>query len=150
MTSNEPLTQDSSALERLDRVGWLHFYQMGRLQRPSHAPKIVVRADGIHLWDEKGRRYIDGLSGSYCMNLGYGRTSILERAHAAAMALPYASPFVCAHPWGVDLAYALSELARPVVGALAHAHHHRAVADDEDLGELMDQHDLRQAQGACE
>lgn len=116
MTSNEPLTQDSSALERLDRVGWLHFYQMGRLQRPSHAPKIVVRADGIHLWDEKGRRYIDGLSGSYCMNLGYGRTSILERAHAAAMALPYASPFVCAHPWGVDLAYALSELARPVVG----------------------------------
>ena len=101
----------------LQRVGWLHFYQMRHLGQPSALPRLLVRGEGIYVWDEGGRRFIDGLSGSYCVNVGYGRREILERAQAAAGELHYASPFLAAHPSAVELAERLSALAAPALGA---------------------------------
>jgi adenosylmethionine-8-amino-7-oxononanoate aminotransferase len=43
---------------------------------------VLDRADGVHLWDEQGRRYLDGTAGLWYCNVGYGRAEIAEAAAA--------------------------------------------------------------------
>ena len=115
----EPHEQNGSqdpGLATLSRVGWLHFYQMRHLVTESRIPRVLVRGDGIHVWDNRGQQFIDGLSGSYCVNVGYGRSRILERTRAASEALHYASPFLASHPTAIELAAKLSSLAAPALG----------------------------------
>ena len=47
------------------------FYQT-RARRP-----VVARAEGIHIWDRDGRRYIDGSSGAMVANIGHGNPRVL-------------------------------------------------------------------------
>lgn len=47
------------------------FYQT-RTRRP-----VVARAEGIHIWDRQGRRYIDGSSGAMVANIGHGNPRVL-------------------------------------------------------------------------
>ena len=45
---------------------WRHFTAAG-------ASRLVIeRAEGCHIWDTKGNRYLDALSALYCVNIGYG------------------------------------------------------------------------------
>lgn len=48
------------------------FYQ-SRLRRP-----LLDRADGIHLWDVNGKRYIDGSSGAMVSNIGHSNPRVLD------------------------------------------------------------------------
>ncbi len=41
----------------------------------KHDPKMVVRAEGMHLWNERGGKLIDAASGLFCVNAGHGRAS---------------------------------------------------------------------------
>jgi len=47
------------------------FYQT-RNRRP-----LVARAEGIHIWDRSGKRYIDGSSGAMVANIGHGNPRVL-------------------------------------------------------------------------
>lgn len=45
----------------------------------TRAPRPMVdRADGIYLWDNTGRRYIDGSSGAVNVNVGHGNQAVIE------------------------------------------------------------------------
>src|SRR3989337_1679446 len=45
---------------------WRHFTAAG-------ASRLVIeRAEGCHIWDSEGNRYLDALSALYCVNIGYG------------------------------------------------------------------------------
>ncbi|MBB3065449.1 aminotransferase family protein [Limibacillus halophilus] len=50
-----------------------HLFYQSRLRRP-----LVARAEGIYLWDQSGKRYIDGTSGPMCVNIGYGNPRVNE------------------------------------------------------------------------
>ena len=44
----------------------------------THARRpVVARAEGIHIWDRDGRRYIDGSSGAMVTNIGHGNPRVL-------------------------------------------------------------------------
>jgi len=43
-------------------------------------PLIVERAEGVHVWDTSGKRYIEGLAGLWCTALGYGNAELIEAA----------------------------------------------------------------------
>ncbi len=61
-----PLTSwDPSAPSRL-------FYQT-RQRRP-----LLDRAEGVYLWDRKGKRYLDGCSGAMVSNIGHSNPRVLE------------------------------------------------------------------------
>ncbi|MNM82489.1 Taurine--pyruvate aminotransferase [compost metagenome] len=62
---------------------------------------------------------MDAISGAYCVNVGYGRDSIVDAAAQAAKQLAFCSPFSFANPYATQLAQTLADLARPVVGANA-------------------------------
>jgi putrescine---pyruvate transaminase len=53
----------------------------------------VARAEGIHVWDDAGKRYIDGPGGMWCVQIGYGRQDMAEAIARQVMAMPYASPW---------------------------------------------------------
>ena len=68
-------------------------------------PRIITNADGIYLWDANGRRYLDGMAGLWCVNVGYGRKSIAEVAYKQMLDLPYYNSFFkTATPPSVELA----------------------------------------------
>jgi adenosylmethionine-8-amino-7-oxononanoate aminotransferase len=46
---------------------------------------VLARGEGVHVWDEQGRRYLDGASSLWYANVGHGRPEI-ARAVAAQMA----------------------------------------------------------------
>src|SRR6185295_6243677 len=69
---------------------------MHDLAVPPPLRPVLVRGQGVHVWDVDGHRYLDAISGAFCMQLGYGRAD-LERALAtAAGKLPFARPSVFA------------------------------------------------------
>ena len=43
-------------------------------------PLVLDRAQGVHVWDSSGKRYIEGLAGLWCTGLGYGNNELVEAA----------------------------------------------------------------------
>jgi adenosylmethionine-8-amino-7-oxononanoate aminotransferase len=88
----------------------LHFSDMSAYaDRPI---PIIERGDGCHVYDDTGRRYIDGLSGLYCANLGHSHGDELGRAaHEQMRTLPFTSNWTVAHPRSIELAARIGALA---------------------------------------
>ncbi len=53
---------------------------------------VLSRGEGIHVWDVDGRRYLDAISGSFCVQLGHGRADLVRAMADAAGRLPFARP----------------------------------------------------------
>lgn len=61
------------------------FYRKMSHQRPK-----VERGEGIFLWDDSGKRYIDGSGGPLVINVGHGRPELVEAMSKQAAAVAYA------------------------------------------------------------
>ena len=44
----------------------------------KESPRLVVKGEGVHIWDHKGGKLLDGSSGLFCCAAGHGRTEIAE------------------------------------------------------------------------
>jgi adenosylmethionine-8-amino-7-oxononanoate aminotransferase len=62
------------------------------------ARPTLVRAEGLHVWDRDGRRYLDGVSGAFCVALGYSRPDLIRAMTDAAERLPFARRAVFENP----------------------------------------------------
>ncbi len=54
---------------------WHPFAEMSKVQ---HNPFIVDRGEGIYVYDEAGKRYLDAAASLWYMNVGYGRDEIVD------------------------------------------------------------------------
>ena len=73
--------------------------------------RVIVKADGINLWDSEGHKLIDGMSGLWCVNVGYGRTELAEAAYEAMKTLPYYNSFFqTTNPYVTELAAKIASL----------------------------------------
>src|SRR5215210_9449431 len=61
----------SSLQEAAKRHLWMHFTRMSAYEH-ADVP-ILVRGEGCYVYDERGKRYLDGLSALFCVNAGHGR-----------------------------------------------------------------------------
>lgn len=89
---------------------WMHFSNMGAHAAGAPVP-IMVRGEGCYVWDDKGQRYLDGLSSLYCVNVGHGRREIADAAAKQTEQLAYFSTWSFAHPPALALADRISNLA---------------------------------------
>jgi len=89
---------------------WMHFSRMGSYG-PDHEIPIIERADGCYVYDDHGKRYLDGLSGLFCVNAGHGRTEIGEAAARQVEELDFYTLWSYAHPRAIELATRLAGLA---------------------------------------
>ncbi len=77
-------------------------------ERLDHAVPTIVRGEGHHIWDDQGRKYIDGLSGLFVVQAGHGRTELAEAARVQAEQLAFFPLWSYAHPQAIDLAERLA------------------------------------------
>src|SRR6516162_7325084 len=75
----------------------------------KHPPLEVVQAEGCCVYDSEGRRYLDGMAGLWCVNVGYGRREIVDAVANQMTRLPY-YPLTQSHPPAAQLAARLAEL----------------------------------------
>ncbi len=90
---------------------WMHFTRMGAYA--DHEIPVIVRGDGCYVYDDHGRRYLDGLSALYCVNVGHGREELADAAAAQARELAFYTNWSYAHPASIELAARIAELAPP-------------------------------------
>ena len=77
-----------SALAERDRRSMMHPFSALADQAVAE-PRILAAAQGIYLTDASGREYIDGGSGLWCVNVGYGRAEIAEVMAEQSLKLSY-------------------------------------------------------------
>ena len=78
----------------------------------ENGPLILTEGRGIYLYDDKGRRYIEGLAGLWCTALGYGNEELVEAAASSMRKLSYTSIFTGkSHDAVIELSEKLKELA---------------------------------------
>jgi 4-aminobutyrate--pyruvate transaminase len=56
------------------------------LQTP---PQVMVRGEGLTVWDRAGRSYLDAMSGMFCTNLGYTQPRLVQAAADQMAKLPF-------------------------------------------------------------
>lgn len=105
---------DSTAHYRaLDAAHHLHpFSDMAELNRAGS--RVIVKAEGVYLWDSEGERIIDGMAGLWCVNVGYGRRELADAAYAQMHALAYYNTFFrTTHPRVIEQSELLAQLTPP-------------------------------------
>jgi beta-alanine--pyruvate transaminase len=80
------------------------------------APRLLVRAEGMHYWDADGRQILDGVAGLWCVNAGHNRPKIVQAIQAQAAEMDYAPPFQMAHPKAFEVAERVAALAPEGMG----------------------------------
>ncbi|MBX5440806.1 MAG: aspartate aminotransferase family protein [Solirubrobacteraceae bacterium] len=111
MATTEPISQDAQSLQELARRHlWLHFSRMGAYDAEHEIP-VIVRGEGCHVYDDRGRRYLDGLSALFCVNIGHGRADIAQAGADQARELGFFTNWSYAHPRAIELAARIADLA---------------------------------------
>jgi adenosylmethionine-8-amino-7-oxononanoate aminotransferase len=88
----------------------MHFTRMGAYEGGAEIP-VIVRGEGCYVYDEHDKRYLDGLSALYCVNVGHGRAELGEVAARQARELGFYTNWSYAHPRAIELASRIAELA---------------------------------------
>jgi adenosylmethionine-8-amino-7-oxononanoate aminotransferase len=95
--------------ERARRHLWMHFSNMGSYSSEVEVP-VIVRGEGAYVWDARGNRYLDGLSGLFASQLGHGRRDLAAAAEEQLSTLGYFPLWTYAHPKAIELAEKLASL----------------------------------------
>ena len=93
----DPITADKAHC-------WHPFTPQDAWCDPAHDPLMIVRADGVWLWDSKGNRYLDGNSSIWTNIHGHCRPEIVEAIAKQAATLDHSSYLGLGHPLASELA----------------------------------------------
>ncbi|MQR01941.1 aspartate aminotransferase family protein [Glaciimonas soli] len=104
---------NTRTIQELDAAHYLHPFTDSKALA-SRGSRVMVKGEGIYIWDSEGKRLLDGMSGLWCMNVGYGRKSIADAVYAQMQQLPfYNSFFQTTNVPAVQLAAKLVEISPP-------------------------------------
>jgi putrescine aminotransferase len=99
--------------QQLDAAHYLHpFTDHKALQ--ARGARIVTRAEGVYIYTNDGEKILDGMSGLWCVALGYGRKELSDAAYRQLQELPYYNSFFqSTTPPAIELARLLQEVTPP-------------------------------------
>ncbi len=105
MTTPTPYVADrtTAAWQELDRQHYLHPFTDYKFLH-AKGTRVIVKAEGVYLYDSEGNRILDGMAGLWCVNLGYGRRELAEAAYRQMLELPYYNSFFQTRPPAGDRA----------------------------------------------
>ena len=114
----------------------LHPYENLK-ERGTYNRKLIVKSDNIYLYDEDGKRYIDGPGGMWCNNIGHGNKEIAEAIKNQIEKMDYCSPFSESNETAAELASVLSEVKylcnKYRVSMFLVGHHNKGSDEQKDL-----------------
>lgn len=103
-------TRETGDYQALDARHHIHAF-LDQKALNAEGARVMVKADRLHIWDNDGKRYLDGMSGLWCTNLGYGREDLVAAATRQMAQLPYYNMFFhTTHPAVVELSELLFSL----------------------------------------
>ena len=102
-------TRSASLQVHARRHLWMHFTRMSSFT--DHDVPIIVRGEGCYVYDEHGKRYLDGLSSLFCVNIGHGRHDLVQAGVEQARDLGFFTNWSYAHPPAIELATKIASLA---------------------------------------
>lgn len=79
---------------------------------------IMSKGENVYVYDANGNKYLDGIGGLWCVNVGYARKEIADAVAEQIMQLPYFSPF--GHQTTAPAAQLAAKLAELAPGHLNH------------------------------
>jgi 4-aminobutyrate--pyruvate transaminase len=101
----------SNHLRDLDIHATLHPYSQLR-RHEQQGPLIITRGEGVRVFDESGRGYLDAMAGLWCASLGFAEPRLAEAAAKQINRLGFYHQFSHkAHDPGIELAARLLDLA---------------------------------------
>lgn len=93
-------------------VAYVIHPQTNLARHETEGPTVIVRGDGIRIYDDSGKEYIDGAAGLWCASLGFSSERLANVAAKQMRALGYYHSYRgTAHPAGIELAEKLIDLA---------------------------------------
>ena len=113
MTSTPQIVTEGGAdplAEVARRHLWMHFTRHSSYEHGEHVP-IIVRGEGAYIWDDQGRRYLDGLAGLFTVMMGHGREELARAAADQSRTLGHFPIWSYANRPAIELAERLAHLA---------------------------------------
>jgi putrescine---pyruvate transaminase len=99
--------------QRLDSAHYLHPFTDHK-QLAAKGARIVTRAEGVYIYTSEGEKILDGMSGLWCVALGYGRKELSDAAYKQLQELPYYNSFFQSTTTpAIELARILKEVTPP-------------------------------------
>ena len=72
---------------------------------------VIARGEGVYVYDNQGKQYLEGMAGLWCTALGYGNQELIETAKEQMSTLAYSHLFGGkTHQIGIDLADKLAAM----------------------------------------
>ena len=87
------MNQISNSLAMRDVAYHLHSHTNARAHEQNGPVTIIVRGEGVRVFDDQGKGYIEGMSGLWCAALGFGEKRLARAAAAQLERLPYYHTF---------------------------------------------------------
>ena len=88
------------------------FTDTGALNREG--VRVITSAEGVWLTDSDGNRYLDGMAGLWCSQVGHGRGEIVDAVEKQMRELDYYNTFFkTSHPPVIALSERLAQLSPP-------------------------------------
>lgn len=105
------MTELGNSAASRDKAYFLHPYTNLDLHE-TQGPLIIERGEGVRVFDDSGKEYIEGLASLWCVSLGWGEERLVEAATKQMRKLPTYHVFGHkSHEPGIDLAERLIKLA---------------------------------------
>ena len=100
-------------LQALDSAHYIHPFT-DSVALAKKGARIIVKGEGVYIWDSEGHKIFDAMSGLWCVNVGYGRKELADAAYAQMMQLPfYNSFFQTTTEPSIQLAKLLADVSPP-------------------------------------
>ncbi|BDH47090.1 aspartate aminotransferase family protein [Salmonella enterica subsp. enterica serovar Choleraesuis] len=90
MQANEQ--RDTKSWQAMDAAHHIHAF-VDQKKLNAEGPRVITQGQGMYLWDSEGKKYLDGMSGLWCTQLGYGRKDLIEAATRQMEQLNYYNMF---------------------------------------------------------
>ena len=108
MITNHLPTQE---LQAIDAAHHIHPFTDGA-ELAAKGARVITKAKGVFLTDSEGNEILDGMSGLWCVSIGYGREELARVAAQQMTQLPYYNTFFqTTHVPVIALSARLAELA---------------------------------------
>ena len=113
MTNPSNQNRSTSDYQQSDAAHHIHAF-LDQKSAERRRARVMVRGEGLYLWDNDGNKYLDGMSGLWCTQLGYSRQDLADAAAAQFAKLPYYNMFFhTTHPAVIELSELLFSLLPP-------------------------------------
>jgi 4-aminobutyrate---pyruvate transaminase len=88
----------------------------------KEGPLVITRGEGVYVYDDEGRRYLEGMAGLWCASLGFSERRLADAAYRQMCELPFYHSFAGKVPAiSTELAERLIRIAPPGMGKVLFA-----------------------------